>query len=205
MPQKLDPSAFSLEGGSTGILLIHGFTGSPPAMRLVGEYLQDRDVTVSAPLLPGHGTTPEDLNRQTWQDWFSHVEKVLAELERKREAVFVAGQSLGALLALCLAADHSALSGAVVYSPAIMVADWRVYLLPLVKHIVSLMPKPEDKFDDPRAEERLWNYDVYPTRAAHETVKLIGHAKARLPDVTCPLLIVYSRADETIHLRSSQI
>jgi carboxylesterase len=76
----LDPSPFLLEGGSTGILLIHGFTGSPPEMLLVGDYLNERDLTVSGPLLPGHGTTVEDLDTRTWEDWTSHVESALGDL-----------------------------------------------------------------------------------------------------------------------------
>ena len=73
LPLCLDPSAFILEGGSVGILLIHGFTGSTTEMRLVGEYLNQHDITVSAPCLPGHGTTIEDLNQRQWSDWSSHI------------------------------------------------------------------------------------------------------------------------------------
>ena len=60
---SLDPSPFILEGGTVGVLLIHGFTGSPTEMRLVGEYLNQHKITVSAPCLPGHGTTLDDLNQ----------------------------------------------------------------------------------------------------------------------------------------------
>lgn len=65
----LDPSAFFLEGGATGVLLLHGYTGSPPEMRQIGDDLHARGCTVSAPLLPGHGATPEALNRWRWTDW----------------------------------------------------------------------------------------------------------------------------------------
>ncbi len=71
----LDPSAFTLQGGPVGCLLLHGYTGSPPEMRLVGEYLNQRGITVSAPLLSGHGTEPEDLNRYKWTDWYADAEE----------------------------------------------------------------------------------------------------------------------------------
>ncbi len=109
----LDPSPFFLEGGSIGVLLIHGFTGSPPEMRLVGDYLHQRGFTVSGPLLPGHGTTVEDMNRCQWTDWTNHVEKALADLQARCETVFVGGLSMGSLLTLYLAAHHPELHGAI--------------------------------------------------------------------------------------------
>ena len=66
---ELAPGAFVLGGGPVGCLLIHGFASSPPEMRPLGDFLHQRGITVSAPLLPGHGTVPEDLNRTLWQDW----------------------------------------------------------------------------------------------------------------------------------------
>ena len=77
-----DPTPFFLEGGPSGALLIHGFTGSPPEMRLVGQYLHERGLTVSAPLLPGHGTSADDLNRCRWSDWTGRAQAALAELRR---------------------------------------------------------------------------------------------------------------------------
>ena len=57
----LDPNSFFLQGGSMGVLLIHGFTGAPTEMRLLGGFLHQNGLTVSAPLLPGHGTTVENV------------------------------------------------------------------------------------------------------------------------------------------------
>lgn len=90
-PLSLDPSTFLLEGGWVGLLLIHGFTGSPTEMRLVGESLNQRGITVSAPCLPGHGTTLDDLNQRQWRDWSSHVAQEAANLQSRCETVFVGG------------------------------------------------------------------------------------------------------------------
>src|SRR5687767_7503545 len=102
----LDPSPFEWVGGQVGVLLIHGFTASPTQLRLVGTDLHQRGLTVSAPLLPGHGTTLADLSKQHWQDWVRHVELALTDLKSRCSAVFVAGISLGSLLTLYLAAEH---------------------------------------------------------------------------------------------------
>lgn len=199
MSPNVKPQPFFLNAGPTGILMIHGFTGSPPAMRLVGEYLQEHGITVSAPLLPGHGTTPEELNRVTWRDWVTHVDRALTELQQQCETTFVAGQSLGSLLAIRLAAHRPELAGAILYSPAVKIADWRIHLMPLVKHFVSQLPKPEDEFTDPRGHHRIWAYETYPARAIHETAKMMAQARADLPKVRCPVLIIYSTIDEAIH------
>ena len=200
----LNPSSFFLEGGSVGVLLIHGFTGSPPEMRLVGDYLHERGFTVSGPCLPGHGTTVEDLNQRKWSEWTSHVDEAFADLQARCETAFVGGLSLGALLTLYLAARDSKLAGAIAYSPAIMVTDRRSYLVPVLKFLVHQVSKPEDDLTDPQARLRLWSYDEYPTSASHELMKFIRQVKRLLPQVNCPLLIIYSTADRDIHPNSAQ-
>jgi carboxylesterase len=200
----LDPSAFFLEGGSTGILLIHGFTGSPPEMSLVGEYLNQRDLTVSVPLLPGHGTTVEDLDTRTWEDWTSHVESALGDLQKRCKTVFVAGLSLGGLLALYLAALHDELGGAISYSAPMGVTDWRSKLVPIFKKFIPQVTKSEDFMTDPEAKLRNWSYETTPTSAAHEVLKFMGEVKHLLPRINCPLLIINSTEDPEIRPDSGQ-
>ena len=79
---NLDPSEFYLGGGPVGVMLIHGFTGSPPEMRLIADYLNQRGLTVSGPLLPGHGTSIEDLNKRKWQEWTQYLGKEFSKLKR---------------------------------------------------------------------------------------------------------------------------
>ena len=79
------------------MLLIHGYTGAPPEVRLVGDYLHQRGYTVSGPLLPGHGTTAQEMNHRQWSDWAGHVEGALADLQARCETLFVGGLSMGAL------------------------------------------------------------------------------------------------------------
>jgi len=200
----LDPAPFSLEGGAVGALLIHGFTGSPPEMRLVGDYLHERGLTVSAPLLPGHGTTAEQLNRCRWTDWTDHVEEAYLDLRSRCEMVFLGGLSMGSLLTIHLAARYDP-RGAVLYSPAVKVADPLIHLTPLLKHVVPARVKSgRSDLTDPEADQRKWSYEVFPTSAAHELLKLIRHSRRLLPRVTCPLLVVHSTRDETIQPDSAK-
>lgn len=201
----LDPAAFFLEGGATGVLLIHGFTGSPPEMRRVGDYLNARGFTVSGPLLPGHGATPAEMNRCRWTDWTGHAEKALAELRARCRRVFVGGLSMGSLLTLHLAAHHPDLPGAIVYSPAAWTADRLIYLAPIAKHFMPLRAKAgASDLVDPEADLQLWSYDIDPVAAADELLKLIRQVRRLLPRVTCPLLIVHSTGDRAIHPDSAR-
>jgi carboxylesterase len=201
----MDLSPFVLEGGSTGVLLLHGFTGSPPEMRLVGDYLHTRGLTVFGPLLPGHGTSVEDLNKSKWTDWVDCAEDALAELRSRCRSVFVGGLSMGSLLTIYLAA-HYALPGAILYSPAVKVANHLIHLSPVLKYLIPKKPKSKGSdLTDPQAAQRKWSYDAFPSVAAHELLKLMRRARRLLPQVTCPLLIIHSTGDETIQADSAEL
>lgn len=203
----LDPSSFRLDGGPVAALLIHGFTGAPPEMRLIGDTLHQSGFTVYGPLLPGHGTQPEDCNRVRWQDWTESVSNALASLTEEHETVFVAGLSMGAALTLYLAAHHPELPGIVTYAPPIGIRDRRRFLrpvVPLLKHVVGALSKPEEVWLDPEAADRIWCYEVYPTGGGGELLALIDLVKGLLPQVGCPLLIIRSADDPTVTPEGAQ-
>jgi carboxylesterase len=202
----LDPSAFFLEGGPVGILLIHGFTGSPPEMRRIGGYLHQRGLTVSAPLLPGHGTNVDDMNRSKWTEWVDCVEGVLAELRARCHTAFVGGLSMGSVLTLYLAARHADLPGVILYSPATWIADRRLYLTPVVKYLMPKTAKlPDTDLTDPEADRWFWCYEETPTVAAHEFLKLMRRVRRALPQVTCPILLIHSTLDRSIDANSARL
>ncbi len=203
---RLAPSAFSLEGGSIGVLLIHGFTGAPPEMRRVGDYLHERGFTISAPLLPGHGTTVEEMNRCQWTDWTNHVEKSLTDLQARCETVFVGGLSMGAVLALYLAAHHPELPGVIIYSPATWLTNRLIYLSPILKYVIPKRYKsPKSDLTAPDADLHIWSYEEYPIFAAHELLKLLFRTRRLLPQMTRPLLTIHSTLDQSIHPHSARL
>jgi carboxylesterase len=195
----LDPGPFFLQGGPVGVLLIHGFTGAPPEMRRLGDYLHEQGCTVSAPLLPGHGTSVADLNKRRWTEWMSHAEDALGELREICQTVFVGGLSLGALITLYLAAQHPDLPGVMAYSPAVFPSDRRLYLTPLMKLFLGVNPVGNDSdLTDKTADACLWSYSETPIAAAAELLYTMAEVRALLPQVTCPLLIMYSTGDRSI-------
>lgn len=202
----LTPASFELRGGPIGVLLIHGFTGAPNEMRLLGEDLHRRGMSVLAPLLPGHGTSVDDMNRTRWQEWTACVAGALAGLRARCPVVFAGGLSMGSLLALYLAEHEPDLAGVMAYSPALHVADRRLALSPLVKHVKSTLPKgptADQDLTSPDAAQHLWSYEDTPIAAAAELFKLRRSVERLLPRVHCPLLVVHSTRDPAIRRDSA--
>lgn len=199
-----DDGSFYLRGGSTGIQLVHGFTGTPAEMRELGEYLHGKGMTVSCKLLPGHGVHPRELNRTTWRAWFDTVLETHEELESECKTVFACGLSMGGALALHTAA-HRRLSGVITLSGALKPSDWRIFLLPLLKFVLPYDKKwSGEDIRDPGAREEFSGYSVWPTRGVSELTKLTSHVLEDLPEITCPLLVMHARNDHTIPLRDAE-
>ena len=122
---ELDGDSFEFQGGKTGVLLLHGFTASTAEVRPLGESLRAAGYTVCAPLLPGHGTHPDDLNKVHWQDWLQTAEIAYQNLLKQCDHVWVGGESMGGLLCLLLAAEHAEINGLLLYAPALSVRRMR--------------------------------------------------------------------------------
>jgi len=95
----------------TGVLLLHGLTGLPAEMRPVAKQLTKLGCIVDTPLLAGHGGDHTDLLKASWKDWLSSAREALKRLEKDCDHVVVAGLSMGALLAVMLAAEEPSVSG----------------------------------------------------------------------------------------------
>jgi carboxylesterase len=133
------------------------------------------------------------------------VEQALADLQARCETVFVGGLSMGAVLALYLAARHPELSGVVAYSPALWPANWLIYLTPVFKYLLPRQRQSSEKdLTSPEADLRLWSYEVNPIFAAHELLKLARRVRKTLPQVTQPLLVIHSTLDSAIHPDSAR-
>src|SRR6266496_4983648 len=97
---------FSSEGGPVGLWLQHGFSGCPASMRPMAAWLTERGFSVAAPLLPGHGTSWEDLEGVTMEDWEGEAESALSRLAARCETVIAVGLSMGGAMVLHVAARH---------------------------------------------------------------------------------------------------
>lgn len=195
---------FFHEGDATAVLLSHGFTGSTKSMRTWGDDLRSRGFTVSAPRLPGHGMTWQEMNKTTWADWYAELSREFDRLRQRADHVFVAGLSLGGALALRLAADRGReLAGVVVVNPAVRVEDVRLRALPVLKYVVGSLPGISNDIKLAGADEGA--YDRTPLRALHSQVRAWGPLIKALPMIDQPLLLFRSRIDHVVPASSSAL
>lgn len=203
--KMLDLSPFFFEGGSTGCLLVHGFSGSPPEMRPMGESLAAQGLTVLGVRLAGHGTSPEDMARTTWHNWVASAEEGLSKLQGRCSRVFAAGLSMGGLIVLHLAAHHP-LAGVVTMSTPAYIADRRFRFLPLILPFVRwITPGMESDLTDPEAENRYFAYKRLPTRCVVSFGHLLRLVRRELPRIRIPVLVMQGRCDRTIPADSARI
>ena len=195
---------FNHDGSDVGVLLCHGFTGTPQSMRGWGEYLGERGYTVHAPLLPGHGTTWQEMNRTRWEDWYACVDKEFRELHQTCERVVVAGLSMGATLSLQLAQEHGPrISGLVLVNPAVKFDDPRTRLLPVLKHLVGSLEAIGNDIKKPGVTELA--YTRTPLKAAHSQLIAWQSVIRDLPEVTQPVLLLRSAQDHVVPASSSAL
>lgn len=190
--------AFAFGGDEpVGVLLIHGFTGSPHSMRGVGEYLAARGIAVTCPLLPGHGTTWQDLNTKRLQDWVDATESSFHELSDRHDEVYLVALSFGAALALDLAARYpERVAGIVTLAGFVHTKDPRKFLAPIIRYLVRSLPPVGNDIAAPGMDEIC--YDRFPTRAAYWMLKMLDRARRTLGAVTAPILVMHGRNDKTV-------
>jgi carboxylesterase len=172
-------------------------------MRPWAEHLATQGYAVSVPLLPGHGTRWQDLNKTTWADWSAEVERAFTALAARVDTVFVFGLSMGGALALRVAADHpDRVAGLVLVNPAVTTERKDVKLLPVLKLLIPSMPGIANDIKKPGVEE--FGYKKTPLRAAHSMFSGFSTLRADLGRVTCPILVLRSTEDHVVDPSSAR-
>jgi len=197
--------AFDLVGdeeSDVGVVLVHGFTGTPYEVRYLGEQIARAGYTVRAPLLPGHGTSIRDLDRTTWEDWVEAINRAVDAMRVRCPRVAVIGQSLGGLLALHVASTRRDLAAIGSLAAPLWleglsgrVAGWTTNG-PLTR--VRAIPKfggPDVR--DRRAKAENPCYRAIPTRALGQLLAFMRIVDDALPRVTQPVLVLHAQQDHT--------
>jgi carboxylesterase len=191
-------------GRRIGVLLSHGFTGSPASMVPWGQYLAEQGYAVSVPLLPGHGTTWQEMCDTTFDDYGTALEQEFEKLEARADAVVVGGLSMGGCLALWLAARRPQdVAGLVVVNPIVASTNRQLLALPILKYLVKGMPAIGDDIKKPGVSE--YAYDKTPLRPLASMVRAWKQVRADLPKVTAPLLMFRSAEDHVVDPSSGPI
>ncbi len=198
MPVMPGAEAYAHDGGRTGVLLCHGFTGSPQSLRPWAEYLAHAGLTVSLPRLPGHGTTWQEMAKTRWEDWFAEVVRAFDEMQARCDEIFLMGLSMGACLALRLAErSECAVRGLVLVNPSLTADNKLLFALaPVLKVLVRSVKGIASDIKNPDAREA--GYDRTPTKAAATLPGLWKSTQQHLAGVTQPVLVYHSTVDHVV-------
>lgn len=186
--------------GRIGIVLVHGFTGSPVSLRPLAELLSKRGFAIEVPRLPGHGTTPRDLLPFRYADFRAEAKAALERLRARTDAQVAVGFSMGGTLVLDLAATES-FAGAVSINAQILDRGGVVVkLAPLIEKVLPLAPASAAglKKNDIKKGGDEDAYDMVAAAAGNSVVRALPEVRARLGGLKMPLLVVYSRDDHSV-------
>lgn len=188
---------FLLRGNSNGVLLIHGFTGSPAELLLLGKFLNRAGYTVLGVRLAGHGTSELDLMRTTKDDWFYSVLDAYSVLSSLCDKIFVIGHSMGGLLTLKLPQFRKVDKIVTLAAPMFIDESLPLKDLPPRSECRNFchMKQPRMLKNVPPAVNKV--YRKMPYICVHELLDLMDEVKILLPKITTPILIMHGEEDHT--------
>lgn len=195
------------KGGEVGALLIHGFTSSAYQFNELARYLSEKGITVLAPMITGHGTTPDDLIKTSPEDWLNSLEEPLRFLQTKVKRLFLVGNSFGGNLAFELALKYP-VTGLISLGTPIFLRrqEWVRFRLDTIYRFRKYYRKPPALYhiDYTDFSDEV-TYPVIPIKSLHDFLDFIEkHTIPHLSQVKAPVLIVHSSGDQVIHPRSAQ-
>ena len=220
---------FLFPAGRNGVLLIHGLTGTPTEMRVLGKGLHKAGFTVHGMQLAGHCGDAQDLLATGWRDWYASVESAFDRLRAQVEQCFVGGLSMGALLALRLAAERSRqVDGVGVYGATFRHDGWNIpwiaklsFLLPLFTRLGggrtrTFMEQPPYGLRDERVRAQVGaamlagdsgaaGLPGNPWPSLAELYLLSRAVRRQLAQVTAPCLVAHASDDDIASLRNAEI
>jgi len=187
--------AFFKEGNDVGVLVIHGFTGSPGSMRDLAQFYADQGFTVALPRLAGHGTTPEDLEKRKYQEWIEDVEKAYQWLKERTSKRFVTGLSMGGTLTLYMGEKHKDITGLITINAAVRMPNETSMLI-----LGSLgIPRfAKGVGSDIKKGIKEPAYELTPIRATKQLALLLRLVRNNIKDVDQPILIFSSKEDHVV-------
>ena len=187
--------AFSLGEGSVGVLMVHGFTGSPTSMRPIGEQLASQGIAVEGVRLPGHGTSIDDLRSRRWTEWVDEAGRGLAALRTRCRTVVAFGQSMGGAVVLRLVASRPGdVEGIALANPYVF--DARHLVIPVGRLFLRDVGGVANDIAMPgqneNADERM------PVPAVAEMAAMLRRVRRELPSIRVPAVVFVSGTDHVI-------
>lgn len=197
----MSPDEFRFEGHRPeAVLLLHGLTGTPAELRVLGETLAADGYSVHAPLLPGRGTRQEDMHSLCWEDWMGAALRAYDALAASHASVVVGGVSAGGVMTLDLALRRRP-AALLLYATALAIRDRIAYVTPYIWRVVRSWPSPGSDSVDP--EYRTPCYERAPLRAVSELIAGIRRVRDRLEEISAPALVAHAVTDRFVPVACS--
>jgi carboxylesterase len=199
---RFDPEVvrpWTVGEGRRGVLLLHGFAGTPPELRRLGEHLAAHGFRCHGPALAGHASTPEALEATTRHDWLRSAQQALDALAADCDEVMVAGQSMGGTIALHLAATDLRIAAVATLAAPVWLPWLAARAIPVARRVIRWQ-RPGDDIDlyDLAAIDELHSHGLRPMRAIHEFSLLLGDVRDELASIRAPVLVMHGGRDRTI-------
>ena len=199
-----DAAPFAADGGPVGVLVLHGFTGSPRTVRPWAGHLAQAGLTVRAPLLAGHGGDWHALAKTGWTDWYATAERAFTELYARCEQVYLAGISMGGCLAFRLAETQGdRVSGLVVVNPSMAGDNPLIPFAPVLKYVIRSLPSIGGDIKNPDAQEGASKRT--PVASVATLPRMWKTTAAGLASVTQPVLVYRSTVDHVVGPASMKV
>ena len=221
--------SYSFAGARTGFLLIHGLGGTPVELKYVAKGLARRGFTVRCCQLAGHCGSVEDLLATGWRDWYDSVSAALDRMRAECDVVIAGGLSMGAVLALHLAAQRPRdVHGLALYAPTLWYDGWstpwyrfmiKLCMLTrlgqgLLSRLYRFVERAPYGIKDPTiravviaamksGDSGQAGILVTPGEAVRQLCLLVDVVKSELPSVAAPALIVQARDDDLSSLKNA--
>jgi carboxylesterase len=192
-------------GSSVGVLVVHGFTGTPASVRGIADAMAAAGYDVELPRLPGHGTAVEDMLTTSWADWTGEVDDAVGRLRARVSNVVAIGQSMGATLVLRAALDHPEISGIVCINPLTRVrdADTMALLDDLLDDDILVAPGEGSDIADPDSSDIAYDgTPIAPLRSL--LIEGVAPITDRYGELTVPLRMFTSRNDHVVEPADSE-
>jgi carboxylesterase len=228
----INENGISLKGDNNRlVILIHGLTGTPNEMKFLAHFLNRRGYSVICPRLANHGQPLGILKKTKWQEFYQSVRKTFAEIKENPDLIFVAGLSMGALLALLLAEEFPGkIAGVSCLSPTLFYDGWNTpwskCLLPLaymtpIKHYFYFKEEPPYGIKNPQVRKQVHNYysqaklgdmsgiaqhgyPYFPVTLLYQLHLLVKYLSKRLANIHAPVQVIQARDDDITSVKNAQ-
>lgn len=213
---------YSLRAGRTGVLVLHGFMGSPISSRPMADHLHAQGYTVHCPLLPGHGERPDKLRDVPRQAWIAEAEEGLATIRQWCDEIFILGHSMGCVLGAHLVQHNPDIPAMVMIAPLWQVPSKAIYLAAPLRYLITwLYPwrykrlrslteeraldlYPDLDLDDPAVQAQMAEMTRMPLSGIDEMRKMAQMGRALWPQLQLPALVLQGQKDRAVKPGSAE-